>query len=50
MISLDACISTLTLFNTRQLFQFSVKLLDLPTDGTHISRVNRGIFENLLNF
>lgn len=33
MIALYSCLATLTVFNTRKLFQFTVKLFNLPTDG-----------------
>ena len=38
MISLASGLSALAFLNARQLFEFSVKLLDLPTDAAHILR------------
>lgn len=36
VVALNAGFATLTGFHTRQLFEFAVKLLNLPADTTHI--------------
>ena len=38
VISLDSRLSALAFFNARQLLEFSVKLLNLPTNATRILR------------
>ena len=38
MISLASGLSALAFFNTRQLLEFSVKLLDLPANATRLLR------------
>ena len=36
MIALNASFTTLTLFDTSQLFAFPMQLLNLPTEATHL--------------
>ena len=36
MVTLDACFAALAAFDASELLAFTVKLLDLPTEATHI--------------
>ena len=36
VVSGNSCLSTLIAFKTRQLLGFTVKLLDLPAEATHL--------------
>ena len=41
MITLNPCLSALTAFNSCELFRFTMKLLNLPTQGTRLLRAQR---------
>jgi hypothetical protein len=42
-------LATLTRFNSSGLLQLAVKLLNLPTHGTHLLRVIRGVLSQVVS-
>ncbi len=48
VIALDASHATLATLQTRHLFDFSMQLLNLPPDGTHLLRVSRRMLSHIV--
>ena len=48
MVSLNTRLSTLALFNPSELLEFSVKLLNLPANGTHFLCITRRILRQVI--
>ena len=48
MIALDSSLAALAAFDTRELFDLAMKLLDLPADATHFLRRIRRILSQIV--
>lgn len=48
MVSLNSPLSALALFNPSELLEISVKLLNLPSNGTHLLCITRRILRQVI--